>query len=132
MPRLLVGGGVAQVGSDRELLDQPTVRQVAAKLPGIEPDATTYVAQEIRGALGGCTAVLEVFVESGKSEGRAAEVLASRIPPALRACDCNVRDADVFEWGMLATFGAYEPPLRWVPVPKLSRRDRRTISQLVK
>lgn len=130
-PRLLVSGGVAVAAGDRELLEQPTVRATAAKLPGVEPDATTFVARELRTALTGCTPVFEVFVRSQKAEARAADVLAKDVAPALAACDCRAADADVFEWGMLATFGAYEPPLRWIAVPKLARRDRRTIGQIV-
>jgi len=132
-PRLLVGGGVAVAASDRELLEQPTVRATAANLPGVEPDATTFVARELRTALGGCTPVFEVFVRSQKEteEARAADVLAKDVARALGACECRAADPDVFEWGMLATFGAYEPALRWIVVPKLVRRDRRTIGQIV-
>jgi len=130
-PRLLVGGGVAVAASDRELLEQPSVRATAATLPGVEPDATTFIARELRTALAGCTPVFEVFVRSQKEEARAADMLAKDVAPALGACDCRAADADVFEWGMLATFGAYEPPLRWIAIPKLARRDRRTIGQIV-
>jgi len=131
-PRLLVAGGVAVPASDRELLELPSVRATAGQLPGVEPDATTFVATRMRGALGsGCQTVFEVFVQSSQAEGRASDVLATQVAPALGACSCHVTDADVFEWGMLSTFGAYEPALRWVVVPKLARKDRRTIGQLV-
>jgi hypothetical protein len=121
--RLLVGADGAP----------PSPEPADAKLPASEPEATVYVAQQLRAAIGACGPIIKTL-GTASLEGlpaKEAEKLAKEIPVGLRACDCKV-DVSAFEAGMRTWFGAWAPPLAWIEMPKLDKKDKRTLGQALK
>jgi hypothetical protein len=130
LPRLIVAGKDAPP----RLADSPDVAAIASKLPASEPEATTYVAEQLRGSIGTCELLITEFASADSGGEPAKEVgrLAVGLPSAYAKCDCNVANADAFEWGARTMLGAWAPPLAWVDMPKLTAGDKQPISALVK
>ncbi|HTR52878.1 MAG TPA: hypothetical protein VMJ10_19320 [Kofleriaceae bacterium] len=129
-PRLLVTahGGYEH---DRETT---AANAVAAKLPVSEPDATKYVADQLRAAIAPCKEIV-LALGTADLEGipdRIAEKLAKDVPAGLAKCKCALARIDIFEWGMHQWFGDAGPELAWIDLPKLVAGDKRTLGTLVK
>ncbi len=107
--------------------------EVSSKLPGSEPDATIYLAQQLRGAVGSCAELITTLATAHLEGTPAAttDMLATKVPAALRSCGCRVSDPDVLEWGMGTWFGAWAPTLRWLPMPALREGDATTVGDLL-
>ncbi len=130
VPRLLVtaAGGYEH---DRET---PAADAVAAKLPATEPDATSYIADQLRSAIGPCK---DIVLALGTADlesipDKVAEKLAKDVPAGLVACKCALPSVDIFEWGMHQWFGDKGPELAWIDLPKIGKGDKQPIGALVK
>jgi hypothetical protein len=123
LPRLVVTGTATT----------PANPAVAAKLPASEPDATRFLANQLRTAMGECKPMIMALATS-TSEGlpqRETEQLAQGVPAGYAECNCTIPDARAFEEGIQAWFGAWAPPLAWVDMPKLDATDHQPIGKLV-
>src|SRR5262245_33801419 len=81
-PRLLVAGAGAKPAGPTL---SPKVSEVAAKLPASEPDATKYLAMQLRGAIGECKPMIMALATSSL-EGipqKETEKLAKEVPAGL-------------------------------------------------
>jgi hypothetical protein len=110
------------------------VKAIADKLPATEPDATKYLVQQLRDAIGACKPII-VTLGTASLEGlpqKEADKLAKDVPAGLASCECKLPNPDVFEWGMHVWFGTLAPPLAWVDMPKVAKHDKQPISKLVK
>jgi hypothetical protein len=125
--RLLVAG------PPRPAEDVPAgAKEVASKIPAKAPDATMYLALQLRAAIGACRDLIMSFATSdGLLPAVLAEKLATTIPAGVAACDCRIADLDVFEWGIVAWLGGYAPSLAWIDMPALVNGDKRAMSAVV-
>jgi hypothetical protein len=57
-------------------------------------------------------------------------VMAVKVPAALVKCKCNLADWDVFEYSMLSIFGSFLPTPKYIDIPKLVVKDKRTVADL--
>jgi hypothetical protein len=129
-PRLVVAG--AKPATAPEVSAKASA--VAAKLPPSEPEATKYIADQLKAAMGECKDLI-MSLATSTLEGvpqKQSDKLVADIPAGLAKCECKIPDPDVFEWGMHAWFGAWAPALAWVDMPKLAKTDKTALGKLVK
>ncbi|MGN6104671.1 MAG: hypothetical protein ACTHU0_06185 [Kofleriaceae bacterium] len=132
-PRLLVAGDAAIDPADAALLEKPSVKKVVEGMPKKVEELDIYRAKTMRDAGDPCPSLPKAYVApSLGSPMMATATMAEALPKALLACDCKSSDPDVWEWGTLHIFGAYQPAPRWIEMPKLDAKDKRTIGDLVK
>jgi hypothetical protein len=130
VPRLLVAGATPATAPEVPA----KASAVAAKLPPSEPEATKYIADQVKAAMGECKDLITPLATS-TLEGvpqKQSDKLIKELPAGLTRCECKIPDPDVFEWGMHAWFGAWAPALAWVDMPKLAKTDKTALGKLVK
>jgi hypothetical protein len=130
LPRLLVAGTAAA----RRGPESADATAAAAKLPASEPETTTYLAAQLRGAIGMC-APLIIGIGTASAAGtpaKEADGLVASLSAGLKECECKIASLDVFEWGVYTWFGAWAPPLAWIDMPKLTAGDKQPVGALVK
>jgi len=130
-PRLLVVGTTAPE-ADTDL--SPDVSAIAAKLPVGEPAATVYVADQLKAAMGSCSALITPLGTASLEglPGKITEKLVKELPSGLKQCDCKITSPDAFEWGTDVWFGSTSPALAWIDMPKITKGDKQPLSGLVK
>lgn len=132
--RLLVAGPERpRVASDRRLLRVPAVAELRDELEGTgDSQRSTLIAKAMSRAIMPCAQIIEVFGRvAGDSAMKKYEILVGA-GDAARECNCQMRDVDVFEYAMLATFDAYEPPIGWIPLPSsVQTHDDRRMGAVV-
>jgi hypothetical protein len=131
--RLLVAADQPSPARDAELLARPSVKRAIDKFPKTEPEAMLAFAEQLKSSLAPCDELLMVLVKATTEAGPSTEgtVLATQVPRTVASCGCKLNDLDVFEYSILAMFGAFHQPLRWIDLPKLAPGDRRKIGDLV-
>jgi hypothetical protein len=121
----------------RLLVEAPDPRRVPSPAQGVVQPRTsatvlTYSEAMRRGLSGpGCLPIMRFFAHA--AEGDQGDRGARGIPAALRECHCQVPDLDLAETALLQLYGAFERPLRWLPLPAAATliRARGTVADLV-
>jgi hypothetical protein len=112
----------------------PLSADVGAKLPASEPESTKYVVDLLKSSIGSCDAIMTTLGTAGLAgtPDKEAAKLVAEIPAGLLKCQCNVASVPNLELGMRQWFGAWAPSLQWIDLPKVTAKDKRPISKLVK
>ncbi len=101
----------------RQLQEQPWARALDAELRTADPSsAAVELSRRMERALGTRCAPLTRVYGSVTTEEDKGSYIARETPIALRACQCAVAEPDVLEYLLLAVFGAYDRPQRWIPL----------------
>ncbi len=121
LPARLVVVGAQHVADDYEkaLLGHATVAGFRDQLATADEPSNraVMVAEHISNAVGLCAPLIRVFGNTAGIEASSkGEYLAKGAPSALRECDCGVADLDLLEYALLAVMGAFERPVRTVPI----------------
>jgi hypothetical protein len=103
-------------------------------MPASEPDATQYVAAQLKKGIGMCAPIITTFgtYELEGIPSKQVDKLVSDVPAGLVTCSCRLRDAELFAWGLRTWFGAWTPSLQWIDMPKIKATEKRSIGKLVK
>ncbi len=118
-PRLVVVGPKPTPGAyQKELLGHPTVAAFRDRIAGADPSQRAVaVAEALSNAIGICAPLVRVFGDIASIEGsKKGEYMAEHAPAALRECSCRVADLDLVEYALLGTLGAFEQPIRTLPI----------------
>jgi len=128
--RLLVEGETKS--EDAAILDKPAVKKLHESLPKTDLEAMEARAKALRASTDGCDTLPMAFAKSSTEAGPVNElsVMSEKITAALTECKCNLADWDVFEYSMLSIFGSFLPTPNYVPLGKLSAKDKRTVADL--
>ncbi len=115
---VLLGPARGGAAYEQELLAVPAVQQLHRDMDSVDPSRRAMqLAQSVEQAIGTCTPLIRVFGQiAALAPADKGAFLAREAPAALRQCKCNVGDLDLLEYAMLAVMGAFDRPLRWIPV----------------
>lgn len=101
---------------DDALRRHPAVVQFDADNEGSDPgNRATHLARTMETIVAKCPPLIELYGAVAGGEDKA-QIIAGGTPPAMRACQCRLTDPDLFEYILLKLFGAYDAPMRWLPL----------------
>lgn len=109
---------------DDALRRLPSVVQFDAEIDRADPsERAVSLARTMETIVVRCLPLIELYgaVAGAKDKGR---TLADGTPPAMRACKCRLTDPDLFEYALLKLFGAFDTPMRWLPLPEVPASAR--------
>lgn len=129
-PRLVVRGPARPVAPyDDALRRAPSVVQFDAAMDRTDPsERAVELARTMETIVARCPPLIELFgaVAGVEDKGR---TIARGTAPALRECGCRLTDPDLFEYIMLELLGAFDAPMRWLPLAEVPP-DARTAADL--
>jgi hypothetical protein len=115
---------------DETLRELSSVVTFDATMEGTDPsERAVELARAMETIVARCPPIIEVFGAVAGVEDKGA-MIARGTPPAMRACKCRLTDPDLFEYILLRLFGAFDAPMRSLPLEGVPA-DARTAADLV-
>lgn len=118
---------------DDALRALPSVVQFDAEMDKADPgERATRLAKTMEAIVARCPPMIRLYgavaVDSAESKAR---TIANGTPPAMRECSCRLTDPDLFEYALLKLFGAFDTPMRSLPLTAVPT-DARTAAELAR
>ena len=117
---------------DAALRALPSVVAFEADMTGGDPsNRATRLANTMETIVARCPPLIALYgavAADGVDKGR---MIAEGTPPAMRECKCRLTDPDLFEYALLRLFGAFDAPMRALPLTAVPA-DARTAADLAR
>ena len=130
--RLAVRGPARPVEPyDEALRKTPSVIDFDTRMDQTNPsEKAVELARTMETIVAKCPPLIELYTAVAGAEDKGRTV-ANGTPPAMRACKCRLTDPDLFEYALLRLFGAFDTPMRSLPLDEVPA-DARTAADLAR